>query len=77
MPGSNGSAAVFQLLTTDCRYGQEGGRAGAGRMIVEGFVDFEYEITLLTVRHRGGTSFCSPIGHMQAPIQPAQHWLIE
>ena len=46
-------------------YAQTGGRAGAGRVIVEGFVDFEYEITLLTVRHAGGTSFCAPIGHTQ------------
>jgi phosphoribosylglycinamide formyltransferase 2 len=46
-------------------YAQEGGRTGAGRVIVEGFVDFDYEITLLTVRHRDGTSFCEPIGHRQ------------
>jgi phosphoribosylglycinamide formyltransferase 2 len=46
-------------------YAQQGGRAGAGKMIVEGFVDFDYEITLLTVRHAGGTSFCAPIGHRQ------------
>ena len=44
---------------------QEGGRAGAGRVIVEGFVDFDYEITLLTVRSVAGTSFCEPIGHIQ------------
>ena len=44
---------------------QEGGRAGAGRVIVEGFVDFDYEITLLTVRSVSGTSFCEPIGHIQ------------
>ncbi|GHA20898.1 phosphoribosylglycinamide formyltransferase 2 [Oceanisphaera arctica] len=46
-------------------YAQEGGRAGGGRVIVEGFVDFDYEITLLTVRHVNGTSFCDPIGHHQ------------
>lgn len=46
-------------------YAQEGGRAGAGRVIVEGFVDFDYEITQLTVRHVGGTSFCDPVGHYQ------------
>ena len=46
-------------------YAQEGGRAGKGKVIVEGFVDFDYEITLLTVRHVGGTSFCEPIGHIQ------------
>lgn len=44
---------------------QEGGRAGAGRVIVEGFVDFDYEITLLTVRSCSGTTFCAPIGHIQ------------
>ncbi len=44
---------------------QEGGRAGAGRVIVEGFVDFDYEITLLTVRSITGTVFCEPIGHIQ------------
>ncbi len=44
---------------------QEGGRAGAGRVIVEGFVDFDYEITMLTVRSISGTSFCQPVGHIQ------------
>lgn len=44
---------------------QEGGRAGAGRVIVEGFVDFDYEITLLTVRSVTGTVFCEPVGHIQ------------
>lgn len=44
---------------------QEGGRAGAGRVIVEGFVDFDYEITLLTVRSCSGTTYCQPIGHVQ------------
>lgn len=44
---------------------QEGGRAGAGRVIVEGFVDFDYEITLLTVRSVSGTEFCQPVGHIQ------------
>lgn len=44
---------------------QEGGRAGAGRVIVEGFVDFDYEITLLTVRSISGTTYCQPIGHVQ------------
>ncbi len=44
---------------------QEGGRAGAGRVIVEGFVNFDYEITLLTVRSVSGTEFCEPIGHIQ------------
>lgn len=44
---------------------QEGGRAGAGKVIVEGFVDFDYEITLLTVRSVSGTVFCEPVGHIQ------------
>ena len=44
---------------------QEGGRAGAGRVIVEGFVDFDYEITMLTVRSISGTNFCQPVGHIQ------------
>lgn len=44
---------------------QEGGRAGAGRVIVEGFIDFDYEITLLTVRNVTGTVFCEPVGHIQ------------
>lgn len=47
------------------RYAQEGGRAGQGRVIVEGFVEFDYEITLLTVRHADGVAFCDPIGHVQ------------
>jgi phosphoribosylglycinamide formyltransferase 2 len=46
-------------------YSQSGGRAGGGKVIVEGFVPFDYEITLLTVRHAKGTSFCAPIGHVQ------------
>jgi phosphoribosylglycinamide formyltransferase 2 len=46
-------------------YSQSGGRAGTGKVIVEGFVPFDYEITLLTVRHAKGTSFCAPIGHVQ------------
>lgn len=46
-------------------YSQSGGRSGAGKVIVEGFVDFDYEITMLTVRHSGGTSFCEPVGHRQ------------
>ena len=44
---------------------QEGGRAGAGRVIVEGFIDFDYEITLLTVRSCSGTCYCEPVGHIQ------------
>lgn len=56
------------------RYAQEGGRSGKGRVIVEGFVDFEYEITLLTVRHAGGTSFCEPIGHRQEHGDYRESW---
>jgi phosphoribosylglycinamide formyltransferase 2 len=55
-------------------YAQEGGRAGAGTVIVEGFVDFDYEITLLTVRHEGGTSFCEPIGHKQIDGDYRESW---
>ncbi|WP_019399467.1 formate-dependent phosphoribosylglycinamide formyltransferase [Pseudoxanthomonas sp. GW2] len=55
-------------------YAQTGGRAGAGRCIVEGFVDFDYEITLLTVRHAGGTSFCEPIGHLQKDGDYRESW---
>lgn len=53
---------------------QEGGRAGAGRVIVEGFVDFDYEITLLTVRSSSGTTFCEPIGHIQVNGDYRQSW---
>ncbi|WP_175252769.1 formate-dependent phosphoribosylglycinamide formyltransferase [Pseudomonas sp. BMW13] len=55
-------------------YAQEGGRAGKGRVIVEGFIDFDYEITLLTVRHAGGTSFCAPIGHRQEGGDYQESW---
>jgi len=55
-------------------YAQEGGRAGQGRVIVEGFIDFDYEITLLTVRHAGGTSFCPPIGHLQIKGDYRESW---
>lgn len=55
-------------------YAQTGGRAGAGRCIVEGFIDFDYEITLLTVRHAGGTSFCDPIGHLQQDGDYRESW---
>ena len=55
-------------------YAQSGGRSGAGKRIVEGFVDFDYEITLLTVRHRDGTSFCEPIGHRQEKGDYRESW---
>ena len=53
---------------------QEGGRAGAGKVIVEAFVKFDYEITLLTVRHKGGTSFLEPIGHWQKDGDYQESW---
>src|SRR5690606_29597075 len=61
------------------RYSQEGGRVGAGRIIVEGFIRFDYEITLLTVRARGAdgtvhTHFCDPIGHRQVDGDYVESW---
>jgi phosphoribosylglycinamide formyltransferase 2 len=56
-------------------YAQSGGRAGQGRAIVEGFVAFDYEITLLTVRHRGGTDFCDPVGHLQLDGDYRESWM--
>ncbi len=56
------------------REAQEGGRAGAGRVIVEGFVDFDYEITLLTVRSISGTVFCEPVGHIQVNGDYRESW---
>ena len=55
-------------------YAQSGGRAGKGKVIVEGFVDFDYEITLLTVRHANGTSYCQPIGHIQVDGDYRESW---
>jgi phosphoribosylglycinamide formyltransferase 2 len=55
-------------------YAQQGGRAGGGRVIVEGFVHFDYEITLLTVRHQDRTSFCEPIGHLQIDGDYRESW---
>ena len=55
-------------------YAQAGGRAGRGKVIVEGFVEFDYEITQLTVRHVNGTSFCDPIGHVQVDGDYRQSW---
>lgn len=55
-------------------YAQEGGRAGAGKVIVEGFVNFDYEITQLTVRHIGGTSFLEPVGHVQKDGDYRESW---
>lgn len=53
---------------------QSGGRAGAGKVIVEGFVDFDYEITLLTIQHKDGTSFCEAIGHRQEEGDYRESW---
>lgn len=53
---------------------QEGGRAGSGKVIVEGFVKFDYEITLLTVRHCAGTTFLNPIGHHQVDGDYRESW---
>lgn len=55
-------------------YAQAGGRAGAGKVIVEGFVDFDYEITLLTIQHAAGVSFCEPIGHRQEDGDYQESW---
>ncbi|HHF2916871.1 formate-dependent phosphoribosylglycinamide formyltransferase [Vibrio sp. VGrn 2] len=55
-------------------YAQEGGRTGTGRVIVEGFIDFDYEITLLTVRAVDGVHFCAPIGHRQEDGDYRESW---
>jgi phosphoribosylglycinamide formyltransferase 2 len=55
-------------------YAQQGGRAGKGRVIVEGFIKFDYEITLLTVRHGGQTTYCDPIGHLQIDGDYRESW---
>ncbi|WP_420427931.1 formate-dependent phosphoribosylglycinamide formyltransferase [Algiphilus sp.] len=61
-------------IDTAWSYAQAGGRAGAGRCIVEGFVPFDYEITLLTVRSVSGTNFCPPIGHLQIDGDYRESW---
>lgn len=61
-------------IDTAWNHAQEGGRAGKGKVIIEGFVDFDYEITLLTIRHINGTSFCAPIGHHQEDGDYRQSW---
>ena len=55
-------------------YAMSGTRANTGRVIVEGFIDFDYEITMLTVRHAAGTSFCEPIGHIQVDGDYRESW---
>lgn len=61
-------------IETAWKYAQEGGRTGAGRVIVEGFIDFDYEITLLTVRAADGVHFCAPIGHRQEDGDYRESW---
>jgi phosphoribosylglycinamide formyltransferase 2 len=61
-------------IQTSWDYAQEGGRAGKGKVIVEGFVDFDYEITLLTIQHINGVSFCEPIGHRQENGDYQESW---
>jgi phosphoribosylglycinamide formyltransferase 2 len=71
-----GQSLVRDPMAVDAAWdhAQTGGRAGRGRVIVEGFVAFDYEITLLTVRHRDGTSFCAPIGHLQVDGDYRESW---
>ena len=71
-----GQSTVKQPSDIDSawKFAQEGGRSGTGKVIVEGFVDFDYEITQLTVRHAGGTGFCEPIGHRQVDGDYRQSW---
>ena len=63
----HGQSVIRKKEDIECSWkeAQEGGRAGAGRVIVEGFIDFDYEITLLTVRSCSGTTYCEPVGHIQ------------
>ena len=71
-----GQSTIKQASDIDAawNYAQEGGRSGAGKVIIEGFVDFDYEITQLTVRHEAGTSYCEPIGHVQVDGDYRQSW---
>lgn len=55
-------------------YAQQGGRAGGGKVIVEGFIDFDFEITLLTIKHKDGVTFCEPIGHRQEHGDYQESW---
>ena len=63
-----------QEVAAAWEYAQAGGRAGQGKIIVEGFVTFDYEITMLTVRHIGGTDFCDPVGHTQIKGDYRESW---
>ena len=71
-----GQSTVKSIADIDAawEYAQQGGRSGAGKVIVEGLVDFDYEITQLTVRHAGGTTFCDPVGHIQVDGDYRQSW---
>ena len=75
---SSGKGQSLIRTTQDIKeaweYAQAGGRAGAGRVIVESFVDFDYEITLLTIQHANGVSFCEPIGHTQLEGDYQESW---
>lgn len=75
---SSGKGQSLIKTTQDIKeaweYAQAGGRAGAGRVIVESFVDFDYEITLLTIQHANGVSFCEPIGHTQLEGDYQESW---
>ena len=79
-PVMSSSGKGQSLLRSDAdiesswKYAQEGGRAGSGKVIIEGFVDFDYEITLLTVRHINGVSYCEPIGHRQEKGDYRESW---
>lgn len=79
-PVMSSSGKGQSLLRTEAQvdaawdYAVSGGRGGQASVIVEGFVDFDYEITLLTVRHAGGTSFCEPIGHVQVEGDYRESW---
>ena len=61
-------------ILTAWEYSQMGGRTGAGRVIIEGFIQFDYEITLLTVKHKAGILFCDPIGHWQQDGDYRESW---
>ena len=71
-----GQSTIRKLsdINSAWEYAQQGGRTGAGKVIVEGFVDFDYEITQLTVRHAGGSTFCEPIGHIQIDGDYRHSW---
>lgn len=71
-----GQSVVKTNADTDhaWQYAQQGGRSGGGRVIIEGFIDFDYEITLLTIKHKDGVSFCAPIGHRQEHGDYQESW---